>query len=294
MSPAQGSSHFENSPPLPVLLHGSGLSREPHIFSQLNGTGLSREPRWYCCIRLCIRLSIPFDYTYSSLSMVHSALSPPSLRASSSLLIMASQDYISQFTQGIPATQPERSPPRTPRRDHPSKAYGASVPAYRGPLHMATQQCRNPCFGYTHTWTPPRLTTMPPSTSPSPMPWNYMAPSPPSVQPLFPPVPPTYSPPPPPPPGSTTPQRFTTTSPKSHSSTPPASMSQIHKGYTLYAHARSQLCHIGNRTWVSTTPERPMELTSRPQYVPPNSRSTRTSKGWTLYKFPSGNSSTKV
>ena len=136
---------------------------------------------------------------------------------------MASQDYISQYTQGIPPTQPERSPSRTPRRDPPSVAYDAFVPGYRGPLHMATQQCRNPCFGYTPTWTPPRLPTMPPSTTPSPMSWNYMVPPAPSVQPLFPPAPPTYSPPPPPPQGSTTPQRFTTTSPKSHSSTQPSS-----------------------------------------------------------------------
>ena len=51
--------------------------------------------------------------------------------------------------------------------------------------------------------------------------------------------------------------------------------------------------HYRNRTWISTIPERPMELTSRPQCVPASFRS-RTSKGWTLYKFPSGNSSTKV
>ena len=51
---------------------------------------------------------------------------------------MASQDYISQYTQGIPPTQPERSPSRTPRRDPPSVAYDAFVPGYRGPLHMAT------------------------------------------------------------------------------------------------------------------------------------------------------------
>ena len=106
--------------------------------------------------------------------MVHSAFSPLLLRVFASLLIMASQDYILQFSQGIRSTQPERSPSRTPRRDPPSTAYNTSVPAYRGPLHMATQQCRNPGFGYTHTWTPPRLPTMPPSTAPSPASWNYM------------------------------------------------------------------------------------------------------------------------
>ena len=70
---------------------------------------------------------------------------------------MASQDYISQFSQGIPPTQPHRSPSRTPRRDPSTTPQETSVPAFRGPLHMATTHYRNPNFGYTHTWTPPRF-----------------------------------------------------------------------------------------------------------------------------------------
>ena len=48
---------------------------------------------------------------------------------------MASQDYISQFSQGIPPTQPDRPPSRTPRRDISTTPYETSVPAFRGPLH---------------------------------------------------------------------------------------------------------------------------------------------------------------
>ena len=51
--------------------------------------------------------------------------------------VMASQDYISQFSQGIPSTQPDRSPSRTPRRDTGPTPHETSVPAFRGPLHMA-------------------------------------------------------------------------------------------------------------------------------------------------------------
>ena len=49
---------------------------------------------------------------------------------------MASQDYISQFSQGIPSTQPDRSPSRTPRRNHWINAIGpicADIP--RPPPH---------------------------------------------------------------------------------------------------------------------------------------------------------------
>ena len=50
-----------------------------------------------------------------------------------SVAIMASQDHISQFSQGIPPTQPDRSPSRTPRRDIGSTFYiawdfGAGIP----------------------------------------------------------------------------------------------------------------------------------------------------------------------
>ena len=104
-----------------------------------------------------------------------------------------------------------------------------SIP-FRGPLHMATTHYRNPNFGYAHTWTPPRLPLPPSSTSPTPAHWSHMQNPGYPTQPLFPPMPPTTpSPPPPPLQGSTTPQRFTATSPKSHSSTPPPSMSQIQK-----------------------------------------------------------------
>ena len=113
-------------------------------------------------------------------SLDHSAFSDCSLPALLLLLTMASQDYISQFSQGIPATQPDRSPSRTPHRDLPAQAYGAPVPTFRGP-----QQ-----------------------SSPPTMSWPYTSPSLSQVQPFFPPVPPAY-PPPPPPLGSTTPQRFT-------------------------------------------------------------------------------------
>ena len=146
---------------------------------------------------------------------------------------MASQDYISQFSQGIPPTQPDRSPSRTPRRDFSTTPYETSVPAFRGPLHMATTHYRNPNFGYTHTWTPPRLPLTPSSTPPPSMHWPHMQHQGYPTQPLFPPMPPTPSPPPPPPQGSMTPQRFTTTSPKSHPFTPPPSMSQIRKGYPV-------------------------------------------------------------
>ena len=208
---------------------------------------------------------------------------------------MASQDYISQFTQGIPATQPERSPSRTPRRDPPPAAYGAPVPAFRGPLHMATQHCRNPPLGYTHTCTPPRLPMMPQPTSPPTMSWNYVAPSPPSVQPLFPPVPPTYSPPPPPPPGSTTPQRFTTTSPKSHSPTTPPSVSQINKGYPVCPCEIPAMPH-----W---KPDVDFHDTGKANGIdfPATVRSSKFSqykdielKEWTFCKFPYGSSSIKV
>ena len=146
---------------------------------------------------------------------------------------MASQDYISQFSQGIPPTQPDRSPSRTPRRDIGPTPYETSVPAFRGPLHMATTHYRNPNFGYTPTWTPPRLPLTPSSTTPTSTHWPRMQHPGYPAQPLFPPMPPTQSPPPPPPQGTMTPQRFTTTSPKSHSSTPPPSMSQIQKGYPV-------------------------------------------------------------
>ena len=146
---------------------------------------------------------------------------------------MASQDHISQFSQGIPPTQPDRSPSRTPRRDIGSTPHENSVPAFRGPLHMATAHYRHPNFGYNPTWTPPRLPLTPSSTTPPSLHWPSMQPTGYPTQPLFPPMPPTQSPPPPPPQATMTPQRFTTTSPKSHSSTPPSSMSQIQKGYPV-------------------------------------------------------------
>ena len=149
---------------------------------------------------------------------------------------MASQDLISQFSQGIPATQPDRSPSRTPRREH-APAPGASIPVpqYRGPVSMATQHFHNRPYGMSHPWTPPRLptmTTMPTLPSSPTMPWNYVPPSPQTFQQQFPPVPPAC-PPPPPPLGPTTPQRFITTSPKSTSPATPSSVSQIHKGYPV-------------------------------------------------------------
>ena len=111
---------------------------------------------------------------------------------------MASQDYISQFSQGIPSTQPDRSPSRTPRRGMGSTPPDPSVPAFRGPLHMATNFHRPPNFSYNPTWTPPRLPLTPCSTTPSPLRWPAMQPTNYSTQPLFPPMPPTQSPPPPP------------------------------------------------------------------------------------------------
>ena len=194
---------------------------------------------------------------------------------------MASQDYISQFSQGIPPTQPDRSPSRTPRRDISTTPYETSVPAFRGPLHMGTTHYRNPNVGYTHTWTPPRLPLTPSSTPPASAHWPRMQHQGYPTQPLFPPMPPT----PPPPQGSTAPQRFTTTSPKSHSSTPPPSMSQIY-------------------------PVRPCEIPAMPNWKPDvdfhdsgkvngidfpatvrssNSCSTRILKGWILCRFLSGN-----
>ena len=146
---------------------------------------------------------------------------------------MASQDHISQFSQGIPLTQPDRSPSRTPRRGIGSTPQEPSVPTFRGPLHMATNYYRPPNFGYNPTWTPPRLPLTPSSTTPSPLRWPSVQHTGYPTQPLFPPMPPTQSPPPPPPQATMTPQRFTTTSPKSHSSTPPPSMSQIQKGYPV-------------------------------------------------------------
>ena len=146
---------------------------------------------------------------------------------------MASQDYISQFSQGIPSTQPDRSPSRTPRRGMGSTPPDPSVPAFRGPLHMATNFHRPPNFSYNPTWTPPRLPLTPCSTTPSPLRWPAMQPTNYSTQPLFPPMPPTQSPPPPPPHTNLTPQRFNTTPPKSHTSTPPPSTSQIQKGYPV-------------------------------------------------------------
>ena len=146
---------------------------------------------------------------------------------------MASQDHISQFSQGIPSTQPDRSPSRTPRRDIGSTPHETSVPTFRGPLHMATAHYRHPNFGYNPTWTPPRLPLTPSSTTPPSLHWPSMQPTGYPTQPLLPPMPPTQSPPPPPPQATMTPQRFTTTSPKSHSSTPPSSMSQIQKGYPV-------------------------------------------------------------
>ena len=200
---------------------------------------------------------------------------------------MASQDYISQFSQGIPSTQPDRSPSRTPRRTNGSTPLDPSVPTFRGPLHMAANYYRPPNFGYNPTWTPPRLPLTPSSTTPSPLRWpNVQHPAYPT-QSLFPPMPPTQSPPPPPPQTMTTPQRFPTTSPKSHSFTPPPSVSQIQKGYPVRI-CETQPCPSGNLTLTSTTRARPTASTSLPQSAPANSHSSRILKGWIHCRFPSG------
>ena len=104
---------------------------------------------------------------------------------------MASQDHISQFSQGIPLTQPDRSPSRTPRRGIGSTPQEPSVPTFRGPLHMATNYYRPPNFGYNPTWTPPRLPLTPSSTTPSPLRWPSVQHTGYPTQPLFPPMPPT-------------------------------------------------------------------------------------------------------
>ena len=137
-------------------------------------------------------MSLPFDAQLLDLFTL-----PICLRLRS-FVIMASQDYISQFSQGIPPTQPHRSPSRTPRRDPSSMTHENWVPAFRGPLHMATTHYRSPNFGYTHTWTPPRLPLTPSSTSPTPSHWPHMQHQGYPTQPLFPPMPPAPSPPPPP------------------------------------------------------------------------------------------------
>ena len=98
---------------------------------------------------------------------------------------------------------------------------------------MATNYYRPPHFGNNPTWTPPRLPLTPSSTTPSPLRWQTMQPPAYPAPLLFPPMPPTQSPPPPPPQTTTTPPRFSTTSPKSHSFTPPPSVSPIQKGYPV-------------------------------------------------------------
>ena len=95
---------------------------------------------------------------------------------------MASQDYISQFSQGIPATQPDRSPSRTPRRELPSSQDTFGAPSFHGPLHQAYQALhvqrtqQRPWLTYlsqSHGWrnpNAPAMTSMPQSWSWAPTP----------------------------------------------------------------------------------------------------------------------------
>ena len=149
---------------------------------------------------------------------------------------MASLDYISQFSQGIPATQPDRSPSRTPRRDLPPSQDICGVPSFHGPLHHAlhvprTQQRPWPTYlSQSRGWSHPNA----PATASMPQSWSW-TPTPPTLlptRPPFPPLPPTC-PPPPPPQGPSTPQRFSATSPKSSTYGTPPSISKFNQGYRV-------------------------------------------------------------
>ena len=139
---------------------------------------------------------------------------------------MASQDWISQFSQDIPATQPDRSHSRTPRRQQDAHTQG-QVPHFRGPLHYATQLHGGP-------WQPRGM--MPsPHHMPSVQTPQYQPPGHLPFSTTFPPTPPMF-PPPPPPTTPHTPQRMYTTMAKSPTTPSPPLMRSLAKtGYQLRA-----------------------------------------------------------
>ena len=119
---------------------------------------------------------------------------------------MASHDHISQFTQDIPPTQPDRSLSRTPHREH-HPTPQMNVPQFRGPLHQASRF--RPM-----QWQPPGIFPPPGNLPFAAPPCNQFYP-PTGHSPAFPPLPPTC--PPPPPPGTPlTPQRMYTTIRQNH------------------------------------------------------------------------------
>ena len=136
---------------------------------------------------------------------------------------MASQDWISQFTQAspmIPASQPDRS--RTPRRPH--QDWQQTAPTFRGPMHYAKTASRP-------MWHPPGLHPPPlhQTTFSSPSRASWVPPPPMSSFPPTPPIlphgPHEHNP--------FTPQRCCTTTPKSPpSATPPTGISPSRQGYT--------------------------------------------------------------
>ena len=76
--------------------------------------------------------------------------------------------YILQYTQGIPATQPDRSPSRTPPREGHLHDRTTSVPPFHGPIHHAlhTQCLQQPTWP--QPWTNQRPHVLTPMTQPTP------------------------------------------------------------------------------------------------------------------------------
>ena len=139
---------------------------------------------------------------------------------------MASPEWISQFSQDIPASQPDRSQSHTPRRQQEAHTQG-QVPQFRGPLHQAMQFTGPPWQPYGMISTPPRM----PSTSTP----NFQPPSHLPCSNTFPP-PPSMFPPPPPPVLIPPQQRVYTTTPKSPATpSPQQTKSQIKTGYQVRA-----------------------------------------------------------
>lgn len=140
---------------------------------------------------------------------------------------MAFNDAISQFSQDIPASQPERDSSRTPRR-HSHVPEPMMHPGFRGPIHRATSFVHQP-------WTPPFRPSQGCIPSP-PNPPQFGIPPPsnvygnphlrgPMIPQCFPPPPPLFD--------QVSPIRTHTTTPKSPGTPARPQHSLINRGYTL-------------------------------------------------------------